>query len=595
MTGPHGRRAGPARRDPQRVRAHGRRPGPEVEEALDLGFADFRSLEARERACRPRRTLNRRLAPDVSWASTCCGARTAASVARMLADFHSRCAPSPDPEDVAGPARLRELWDIGFDALDSAGDAVDNGAVAEARDLVHAYLHGRAPLLHERIHRGLVRDGHGDLLADDIFCLPDGPRVLDCLDFDPGLRHGDVLGDVAMLAMDLERLGATEAAAQLLHEYEEFSAEHHPPSLTHLYIAYRAQVRAKVALIRAAQTADPVVCDSRAAAGQTSRGAHGGAPAPHPGGAGPGRRPARLRQVDRRGGPLRPRREPRPQQRPRPSRAAHPGAGALHRGCARPGLPGGPAPRRRRAGTGLGRRPGRDLDLRRPSRGGAGAGRRRPAARCWSCAARPPTRSRSSAWDVDPPGTPRRPTLPSARLLGSKRPPGRKPSPSTPTAHPPTPSRCAHRLAPGARTSPRAAERTRMTALAQDGVLREAGCADHAAAADVVAARLRQLHHERADRQHRRRAARRGRREPARRAAGPELGADPARPGGLTDDLAPGGGGHALRAARRHRRGRGDPRGGPAQHVHRLPAGVPGGHRDGFAAAPDDPRGGRRA
>ena len=43
--------------------------------------------------------------------------------------------------------------------------------------------------------------GQVDALADDIFCLPDGPRVLDCLDFDPGLRHGDVLGDVATLAM----------------------------------------------------------------------------------------------------------------------------------------------------------------------------------------------------------------------------------------------------------------------------------------------------------------------------------------------------------------------------------------------------------
>jgi hypothetical protein len=27
-------------------------------------------------------------------------------------------------------------------------------------------------------------DGHGDLLADDICCLEDGPRILDCLDFD---------------------------------------------------------------------------------------------------------------------------------------------------------------------------------------------------------------------------------------------------------------------------------------------------------------------------------------------------------------------------------------------------------------------------
>ena len=38
--------------------------------------------------------------------------------------------------------------------------------------------------------------------------LSDGPRVLDCLEFDDELRYGDVLADVAFLAMDLERLGA---------------------------------------------------------------------------------------------------------------------------------------------------------------------------------------------------------------------------------------------------------------------------------------------------------------------------------------------------------------------------------------------------
>jgi aminoglycoside phosphotransferase family enzyme len=52
-----------------------------------------------------------------------------------------------------------------------------------------------------------IVDGHGDLLANDIFCLDDGPRILDCLEFDARLRFGDVLADVAFLVMDFERLG----------------------------------------------------------------------------------------------------------------------------------------------------------------------------------------------------------------------------------------------------------------------------------------------------------------------------------------------------------------------------------------------------
>ena len=48
----------------------------------------------------------------------------------------------------------------------------------------------------KRIRSGCVLDGHGDLLADDIYCLDDGPRILDCLEFSDRLRWGDVLYDV---------------------------------------------------------------------------------------------------------------------------------------------------------------------------------------------------------------------------------------------------------------------------------------------------------------------------------------------------------------------------------------------------------------
>jgi predicted kinase len=96
-------------------------------------------------------------------------------------------------------------------------------------------------------------DGHGDLLADDIFCLDDGPRILDCLDFDDKLRWLDGLDDASFLAMDLERLGAPAFARQFLAAYAEYREDPAPASLCHHYVAYRAVVRAKVARIRAAQ------------------------------------------------------------------------------------------------------------------------------------------------------------------------------------------------------------------------------------------------------------------------------------------------------------------------------------------------------
>jgi hypothetical protein len=62
---------------------------------------------------------------------------------------------------------------------------------------VTAYIDGRHALLTSPMAAGLVRDCPGDFLADDIFCLADGPRALDCLDFDNRLRWIDVLDDVA--------------------------------------------------------------------------------------------------------------------------------------------------------------------------------------------------------------------------------------------------------------------------------------------------------------------------------------------------------------------------------------------------------------
>ncbi|MEO6467839.1 MAG: AAA family ATPase, partial [Acidimicrobiia bacterium] len=126
--------------------------------------------------------------------------------------------------------------------------------------LCRRYLAGRRPLFADRVSGGKVRDGHGDLLADDVFLLPDGPRVLDCLEFDDQLRYGDVLADLAFLVMDLERVGAPDLGIALLDHYSRLSGERFPATLTHHYIAMRAHIRAKVACLRESQ-GDPEAAD----------------------------------------------------------------------------------------------------------------------------------------------------------------------------------------------------------------------------------------------------------------------------------------------------------------------------------------------
>lgn len=246
-------------------------------------FIDFSTRELREQACRREVQLNRRLAPDVYLGvadvvgpdGTVCDhlvvmrrmsdacrlstlvAEHAASdddmsqLARLLAAFHAGADTSANIAAAGRRDAVRARWEAGFAEIQPfVGTVLDPGIEEEIERLVHNYLEGREPVFESRIAHGRVVDGHGDLLADDVFMLPDGPRVLDCLEFDDGLRYGDVLADVAFLAMDLERLGAAELASRFLAAYRELSGETHPSSLEHHYIAFRAHIRAKVACLR---------------------------------------------------------------------------------------------------------------------------------------------------------------------------------------------------------------------------------------------------------------------------------------------------------------------------------------------------------
>ena len=252
---------------------------------VDMGFLDHRLRQDRLAACRRETEVNRRFAPDVYLGvldvidedgvaqdhliamrrmpaarrlSALLGDPDAPdlvrAVARAVAGFHRAAPASPRIAAAGASAAVLGLWEEGLDQLTgSAPGVVPEEDVERARVLARRYLAGRRVLLERRIADGWVRDGHGDLLAGDVFCLPDGPRVLDCLAFDDRLRHGDVLGDVAFLAMDLEAHGHPELGALLVGEWRRELGEDHPASLAHHYIAYRAHVRSKVAAVRAGQ------------------------------------------------------------------------------------------------------------------------------------------------------------------------------------------------------------------------------------------------------------------------------------------------------------------------------------------------------
>ena len=253
-----------------------------LKKAIRTPFLDFSTPELRQMACEREVELNRRFAPDVYLGvaqvlgpqGEICDSLVVMrrmppdrrlstlareggcedcleQVAELVAGFH-RLAPSGPEIDAEGTRdAVLARWESNIAQMERFAANLGEPALPERiAGLARTYLAGRTPLFDSRIAGGRIRDGHGDLLADDIYCLDDGPRILDCLEFDDHLRYVDVLDDAGFLAMDLERIGGPELGERFLQAYVAASGDDHPESLSHHYRAYRAHVRAKVASMR---------------------------------------------------------------------------------------------------------------------------------------------------------------------------------------------------------------------------------------------------------------------------------------------------------------------------------------------------------
>jgi aminoglycoside phosphotransferase family enzyme/predicted kinase len=261
-----------------------------LKKPVHFDFVDQSTRERRLALCEREVALNRRLAPDVyDGVATLLGpdgrpadhfvvmkrlppqrrlsalvadgdptcASALVETADILARFHASAERSQAIDACATTAAIDGLWAANFTQLEPfVGPVLDAGVFERARSLSSAFVAGRDDLFADRIDGGFICDGHGDLLADDIFVLDDGPRIIDCLEFADRLRFGDVVADLAFLVMDLDRLGAPDLAAAFVAAYEDASAAVVPRPLLDLWIAYRAQVRAMVACLRWEQDAD---------------------------------------------------------------------------------------------------------------------------------------------------------------------------------------------------------------------------------------------------------------------------------------------------------------------------------------------------
>lgn len=272
-----------------------------LKKPVDFGFLDFTTADKRRAACLEEVRLNRRLAPDIYLgvvsvcrgtagfrivAGTCAAGDTLAEVAvqmrrmpqdglldrlarngrlevahlidvaRQVAAFHARTERGPDIERFGALDRIRAPAIQNFEqTAPYIGRAVSADRHRSLRAATEAFLDRHADRFGARVRARRIVDGHGDLHLRNM-CLMDGRVVIfDCIEFNPALRAGDAMSDIAFLTMDLDHRGLPAHANRFLNEYLEQTDDYAGLPLLDYYQAYRACVRAKVSCFEIEQDA----------------------------------------------------------------------------------------------------------------------------------------------------------------------------------------------------------------------------------------------------------------------------------------------------------------------------------------------------
>ena len=264
-----------------------------LKKPLVLPFLNYGTAERRRELCREEVRLNRRLAADVylgvrAVASKPDGLELAAeddpraadylvemrrydedctlaarlergelkrgevvALARVLARFHTR-AGRVAAVGVPALAVERRMTENFHELLAVVEQRAEIEWVLALERFAHAFVVAHAQMLDARARRGFVREVHGDLRAEHVL-FGETLQVVDCIEFDRGLRELDVADDLAFLVMDLTAHGGARFARTLVRAYRDAGGDPGEDRLIAFYAAYRALVRAKVALLRAAQ------------------------------------------------------------------------------------------------------------------------------------------------------------------------------------------------------------------------------------------------------------------------------------------------------------------------------------------------------
>lgn len=268
-------------------------------------FLDYRAPEERRRFCEEEVRLNRRLAPGVyldvvpllrrpdgaltiggagevvDWlvrmrrlpaalmldAALEQGTATRAAVMRAaghVAAFYASATPEPVAE-AAYLDRFRHELALNRQILHDGAYGLPKEVPAAVIATLDAFLAEDARLLLAPLRSGGVVEGHGDLRPEHVF-LGNPPAVIDCLEFDRGLRLLDPFEEIAFLAMECRLLGDAWAGGIFLRRVAVALGRRPPARRFAFYTAFRACLRARLSLahLQEPEPRDPAKWQPRA-------------------------------------------------------------------------------------------------------------------------------------------------------------------------------------------------------------------------------------------------------------------------------------------------------------------------------------------
>ncbi len=266
-----------------------------IKKPVNFGFLDFSTLEKRKYFCEQELRLNRRLAADIYLdvvAITGTSEQPHVAGSTAILEYAVKMRQFPQSAQLDNMLASGELKHKHMDAIanmvanfhqstEVAGDTSPYGStagiyhpVAENFQQINEHLDSKnytdqlevlsqwssaafkklQAVMAQRKTDGFIRHCHGDMHLRNMLWLHNKAMAFDCIEFNETLSWIDVISEIAFLIMDLQHRQQQILANRFLNHYLEISGDYAGLSVLDFYLCYRALVRAKVCVLRLAQS-----------------------------------------------------------------------------------------------------------------------------------------------------------------------------------------------------------------------------------------------------------------------------------------------------------------------------------------------------